>query len=120
MRLGSIVDDDGHQKHCVVRHIERTLDGQAPFSAEIALAARVGLRRYDGHEEVALTDLAADLLIPCISAEQVALVVPRLEPEERKGIPDELHRSTILLRIAQENRRARTIRSLRVGSGHAV
>lgn len=60
------------------RHEERTaagdhvtsLVGQIPFQAEVALVARLGARRDDGHEQRTVLDLAPDLPIPFISAAQ--------------------------------------------------
>src|SRR5581483_6609860 len=102
------------QEHVVIRHVERALDRQPPLSPEVSLVARLGMSRADGHEVIALADLAADLLIPRITADQRALVVPHLHAEIGKGIPDELRRAPILRGVAEEDGWARASGSLGV------
>ena len=86
--LAGIVDDDGQEKGMIISHVKRPLDGETPFAAKISFMPRFGLRRNDRHEVIAFADLLADLLIPDISAAQIAFVVPDLEAESRQRVPE--------------------------------
>ena len=79
-------------------------DGQFPFEPEVAFPALIALAGDDRHEEGALLDLAADLLVPDIAAAQLAHVEPNLDPEGAQGIGDVASRVRILAGIAEENR----------------
>lgn len=118
MSLGGLVDDDRQDEDMIIGHVERALDREAPFSAEITLVARFGVRRDDGHEEIAFANLPPDLLIPGIPADQVALVVPHLEPVTGQGLSQRLCRAPVFRGVAQENCRAQALRRTRVGNGH--
>src|SRR5580658_569078 len=78
--ISGSVDDYGHKKRLVIGHAMRARDGEFPFAAEIALESRLGVGRYDRNEEGAISDLAADLLVPGIAAAKLALVEPHLDP----------------------------------------
>jgi len=49
-------------------------DGEVPFVPKIALKSLLGVLRDDRNEEGAVVDLALDLVIPGVSAPQLALV----------------------------------------------
>jgi hypothetical protein len=76
---------------------------QLPFQAEVAFGARVGVRGDDRHEQAAVMDLLADLVIPDIPAAQLALVEPHLDPGSPQRLADTPRRLGILRGIAQEH-----------------
>ncbi len=88
LRLIRVVYDQRQKKQVIVRHVERALDRQAPFPAEITFEARLGSRRDDRHEIIAFADLLADLLVPGVAAAELALVEPDIETEARQCIAD--------------------------------
>ena len=55
------------------------LVGEPPFEAEVALPALGGVLGDDRHEQRAIADLLADLLVPHITAAQLALIEPYLD-----------------------------------------
>jgi hypothetical protein len=97
------------------RHEEGTAAGdhvtslicQIPFQAEVALVARLGVRRDDGHEERTVLDLALDLPIPFISAAQGVAVEPNLDPGGPESSRNAFGGFRILGGIAQEHRSGR-------------
>ena len=97
----------------IVRHIEGSLDGQSPFPAKIAFVPGLGLGRHQRHEIIAVANLLADLLIPCVPATQLAFVMPDFEPIGRERIPDPPCCLSILRRVAQKNADRRVDRALR-------
>ena len=111
-RLIRAVDHHRQEKEVIVRHVERALDRQTPFAAEVTLVPRLGPRRHDGHEVVALADLAADFLIPCIAAAEFALVEPYFETEARQCIAERACGLAVIRGIA-EKYRCRHVRARR-------
>ena len=83
---------------------KRALDRQAPLAAKIALVPRLGSRRHDGHEVIALADLFADLLIPGVAPAQLAFVQPDLHAELRERIADRSRGLAVFGCVAQEYR----------------
>jgi len=81
-----------------------SLIGQIPFQAEVALVARLGIRRDDGHEQRAILDLAPDLPIPFISAAQGVAVEPDLDPGCPESVGNAFGCLRILGGIAQKHR----------------
>jgi hypothetical protein len=79
----------------IIGHVEGSLDGQPPLTAEIALGARFSLSGNERHEEIAFAYLPADLLIPRIPSVQTALVVPDFKSKRRKGFLESLRRRPI-------------------------
>jgi len=114
-RLGGVVDDDRQKKEVIVGHVERALDGQPPLPAEVAFGTRIGLRRYDRREKIALAYLFAYFLVPRISSVEPALVVPHFESIRLEGVPEDLCHPAVLRGIAQEHGRSRVLRTGRVG-----
>ena len=104
MRLARVVDDHRQQKQVIVRHVERALDRQTPFAPKITLVAGLGARRHDGHEEIALAYLFADLLIPRIAPAQLAFVQPDVDPELGERIADRARRLAVFGCVAEEYR----------------
>jgi hypothetical protein len=102
--LGRGVDDDGHEKHDAVGHVMAAVGGEAPFAAEVALAARLGLRRDDRQEIGALADLATDLLIPGVAAAEFVFVIPDVDPGGFECVAAEAGGGAILGGVADENR----------------
>src|SRR5882757_10066257 len=88
----------------IVRHVESSLDRQPPFPAEVPLEPCLRLRRDERHEIITFAYLLADLLIPLLSAAQLAFVVPDLEAEGRERIPERPGRLAIRRGVAQKNR----------------
>jgi len=102
--LGRGVDDDGHEKHDAVGHVMAAVDGEAPFAAEVAVAARLGLRRDDRQEIGALADLAADFLVPRVAAAEFVFVIPDVDPGGFEGVAEEAGGGAILGGVVYENR----------------
>jgi hypothetical protein len=75
----SVVDADRNKKCALAPYEVRALLGEVPFEAEVALCPRLRPRGNDRHEERAVADLLADLLVPDIPAPQLALVEPDLD-----------------------------------------
>src|SRR6185312_11684759 len=63
------------------------------------------------HEEVALADLAADLLVPRVTAGQIALVVPDLETVPGQSVAEAQGGLAVLRGIAQKDGRCRMVRA---------
>src|SRR6185312_15416856 len=63
------------------------------------------------HEEVALADLAADLLVPRVTAGQIALVVPDLETVPGQSVAEAQGGLAVLRGIAQKHGRCRMVRA---------
>ena len=100
-RLDGAVYDHGQEKGVIVGHVKRSLDGEPPLPAEIALGAHLGLGGYERHEKIAFADLPTDLLVPRVPSVQGAFVVPDLKPARRQGVPDGLRRRAIFRGVAQ-------------------
>jgi hypothetical protein len=75
-----VVDGDRHQERLVFGHEVRPVTASFRLEAEIALGARVGVRRDHRHEERAFLDLLADRGVPRVAAAQLVLVEPHFEP----------------------------------------
>src|SRR6185312_9817770 len=109
--LARIVDDHRQEKGVIIRHVEGALDCQAPLTAEVSFRPRLGLCRDHRHEEVALADLAADLLVPRVTAGQIALVVPDLETVPGQSVAEAQGGLAVLRGIAQKDGRCRMVRA---------
>ena len=57
----------------------RTINRKLPFQAEIPLDARMRVGGDNWNKEGAVVNLLADLLVPGLSASQLALVEPDLD-----------------------------------------
>jgi len=86
----------------IIRYVESSLDCQAPFSAEVTFMPGFRLSRDERHEEIAFTDLLANLLVPGLATSQFAFVVPNLEAESRQRIPEHARRLAIRGSVAEE------------------
>ena len=75
------------------------VDGHAPLTTEVTLEACIGVRRNDRHEQRAILDLLPDLLIPCVAADEFALVEPYLDAACAQRFSDALRRLGILRSI---------------------
>src|SRR6202142_861864 len=82
----------------------RALLPQMPLEPEIALVARLGARGDDRHEQRALLDLPADLLVPRIAAAPLALVEPDLDAGPSQSITDSFRRLRVLRGVRKEDR----------------
>lgn len=87
----------------VVGHIEGSLDSEAPLPSKITLVSGLGLGRHERHEIVAVANLLANLLVPCIAAAELAFVVPYFKSKGRERIPDPSRSMTILRGVTQKN-----------------
>jgi hypothetical protein len=86
----------------IASHTLRALLGERPFDAEVALAARGRIGRNYGYKERAVADLLSDLLIPDITAPQLAAVEPHLDSRRTQTLANELCHLRILRGVAQE------------------
>ena len=102
--FAGVVDDHGKKKRHALGQQMGAFDGQFPFEPEVAFPALIALAGDDRHEEGALLDLAADLLVPDIAAAQLAHVEPDLDPKGAQGVGDPAGRVSILAGIAEKNR----------------
>jgi len=80
------------------------LVGEPPFEAEVALPALGGVLGDDRHEQRAIADLLADLLVPHITAAQLALIEPYLDTGASQRLTDTPGGLRILRRVAEEYR----------------
>ena len=94
--------------HCARIRTSRTLasalDDEARFATKIPLQPGLSVRRDDRHEQRSRLDLTANLLIPGISASQLALIKPHLDTRRPQTFADALRRIRILRGVAQEHR----------------
>ena len=74
VRVTRVINDDRNQKRQPVGHVANAFDRQPPFAAKVALVTSVRVYGNEGHEENALVDLVADLLIPGVATPQFALI----------------------------------------------
>jgi hypothetical protein len=114
--LRGVINDDGQEKGVIIGHVEGSLDGQPPLTAEIALGTGFSLSGNERHEEIAFAYLPADLLIPRIPSVQTTLVVPDVKSKRRKGFLEILRRRPIFRGIAQKRRGGS--RGRRLGGRH--
>jgi hypothetical protein len=84
-RTGRRIQADRHNERPVASHHVGPLIRKIPLEPEIALLPRRRIRRNDGNKERTVVDLAPDLLIPGISAPQLALVEPDLDARCAQG-----------------------------------
>src|SRR6201987_4586059 len=101
------IQADRHDERLVAGHPVATLIRQVPLEPEVPLATRRGVRRDDGNEERAVADLATDLLVPYLTAPQLALVEPDLDTLGPKRIADPTRNVGVLRSVANESRPAR-------------
>src|SRR5271167_3052915 len=73
------IDDHGHKKRLVIGHVIRACDGELPLAPKITFESSLSVGRYDRNKERAISDLAADLLVPSIAAPKLALIEPHLD-----------------------------------------
>jgi hypothetical protein len=102
--IARVVDHDRHEKHHVVGHVQRALDGELPLAAEVAFAACLGARRDDRHEIRAGADLVAQLGIPGLAAGELVLVEPDLEARGCESVAQRARRGPVSRGIADEDR----------------
>src|ERR1700746_2104 len=101
------IQADRHDERLVAGHPVATLIREVPLEPEVPLATRRSVRRDDGNEERALADLATDLLVPHITAPQLALVEPDFDARGPKRIADATRGIGVLRTVAEEYRLAR-------------
>src|SRR6266404_4552705 len=87
----------------IARHHVGTMVGEPPFEAEVALPARGGVRGDDRHEQRAIADLLADLLVPHITAAKLALIEPYLDTRAPQRLTNTPRRIRILRCVAEED-----------------
>ena len=101
--VGRVVDHDGKQKRLIVRHQMRTIDGEFPFEAEVALGPCVRVGRNHRHEQCAVLDLPPNLSVPGITTDQFILIEPHLHARRAQRLTDTARRLRVLGRVAQED-----------------
>ena len=77
--IAGAVDHNRHEEGLLLGQVMGALDGELPFASKIALEPFLRVLRDDRNEQRAFTDLAADLLVPQVSAAQLALIEPDLD-----------------------------------------
>ena len=80
----------------------RAIDGEFPLAPEVTFLASLGRGRNDGDKQRAVADLLADLVVPRISAAQLALVEPDLDAARPQRLANAPRRLGILRGVAQE------------------
>src|ERR1700733_5449084 len=80
----------------------RPLVGEIPLQAEVAFVTRLGMRRYDWHEQCAVAYLPTNLPVPRISASQLTLVEPNLDPGAAQRSCNPLSSGGVLRGVAEE------------------
>jgi hypothetical protein len=80
----------------------RAIDGEFPLAPEVTFLASLGRGRDDGDKQRAVADLLADLVVPRISAAQLALVEPDLDAARPQRLANAPRRLGILRGVAQE------------------
>jgi hypothetical protein len=103
-RLGRVVRDHRHDERAVFRHVVRAIDRLFPLAAEIALSARLRVRRDDRDEQRALADLPADLRVPRVAAAEFTQVEPHLDTECAQRIRDPARRVVVFAGVTQKDR----------------
>jgi len=93
--LQRVIQDDRHQKHDVVGHIETAFSRESPFATEITFAPPLGGRGNHRHEISALANLPADFLIPSIATTEFVFVVPDFKSGRGQGFTQLSGRSPI-------------------------
>src|SRR4029079_1949155 len=84
-------------------HQVRALDRELPLQPEVALAARIRVRRDERDEQRALADLLADRRVPGVPAAELVLVEPHHEPGAAQRVADAPGALRVLRGVAQEN-----------------
>ena len=97
------IDDDGHEERPAPGHQVRTLLGEPPLEAEVALRAALRGRRDDRHEQRALPDLPPDGGIPGVTTAQLALVEPHLDAGAAQHVVNATGGLGVLRRVAEKN-----------------
>ncbi len=107
-----VVDRDGRDEGHAFGEQVRLLDGKFPFEAEVALLARLRVRRDERHEERAVVNLLANFCVPRVPATQFVFVEPHFESGTAQRLGDATRRRGVVTRVAEEDRLGR-----RVGHG---
>jgi hypothetical protein len=101
--IARTVDHDWQKKNLFIRHRVRALGGKFPFEPKITLEPRLRRRRNHRHKQRTRTDLSANLRIPLIAPDQLALVEPHLHVHGTQRLTDALHHFRVLRGVAQKN-----------------
>jgi hypothetical protein len=83
------------------------IDGEFPLESKITLEPLLGMLGHDRHEECAVVDLVADLLIPRVTTAQLALIEKDLDTGRTQRLANLLSRLRILRGVAQKYHPAR-------------
>jgi len=102
--LRCVVNADGNKECALTPYQVRTLLGEVPFEAEVALRPSLRARRNDRHKERTIVDLPPDLLIPNVPAPQLALIEKDLDSGGSQSLANLLGRLRILGCVAQKYR----------------
>ena len=102
--IARAVNNDRQQERAFDRHQVRALDRESPFEPKIALEPLLRVLGDQRNEERAVVDLAPDLLIPDVTAAQLALVEPDLDTGRAQRLANPLGSLRILRGVAQKYR----------------
>ena len=105
--IARVVNHDRQQERRALRHEMRALVRQPPFESKVTFSARLRRRRNDRNQQRAVFDLSPDFVIPGITADELALVEPDLDPDGAECVGNAFRRLCVLRRVAEENRAAR-------------
>jgi hypothetical protein len=73
------VNNDGYEESLLRSHVVRTFDGEFPFVPKVTLKPLLRVLGNNRDKEDTIVDLVPDLLVPGISAPQLALVEEDLD-----------------------------------------
>ena len=99
-----VVDAHRQDEHGAVGDVAGTVDGVAPFAAEIALEPALRRRGDDWNEERAAGDVALDLAVVIVAALQALQVEPGLDAGRVEAGLHLLHGRQVFARVADEDR----------------
>ena len=94
--IASAVNDDRYQERLLLGHVMGAFDREVPLVPKIPLEPLLGVLGDHRNEESAVVDLVPDLLIPCVTAPQLALIEKDLDPRRTQCLANLLRGLRIL------------------------
>lgn len=101
--LGDTIHHHREQEGLIIGHQKRALHGKAPLEPEIPLAAGLSVFGNHRHEEPAIADALANQPVPGISATQLTLIEPYLDPCRLQRLGKAMRRLCILGGITEKD-----------------